>query len=306
MDATPTIDPGHVAYRGADDRDSFLALARQRGPLKRLLSMGPAHDVVAYDIQSPRWQADPLRMAILTDIHAMRPWMPVRALRRYVDEINAMELDIIFILGDFTTPHHTPGVSVDPDKMVRTLTDLQAPLGTHIILGNHDWIDDKLAKEKAYKTSEISQALVEYNMNPIINTSRRVTHNGKDLWIVGLDSQTAKRDGTGEMGRHKPDQAFADVPDESLAILLAHEPDYFVFGDKRPVLQLSGHTHGGQANFFGWRPFTPSEYHQRYAYGHVVEDGQHLVVSGGVGYTHVPLRIAQPPEITLVRMSAEG
>ena len=28
-----------------------------------------------------------------------------------------------------------------------------------------------------------------------------------------------------------------------------------------------------------------------------------LVVSGGLGYTHVPMRIAVPPEITLVRMS---
>ena len=85
-------------------------------------------------------------------------------------------------------------------------------------------------------------------------------------------------------------------------ILLAHEPDYFTIGDMRPSIQLSGHTHGGQANFLGWRPFTPSEHADRYAYGHVIEDGRHLVVSGGLGYTWLPLRIAQPPEITLLRL----
>ncbi len=287
-----------------ETEDDFLRHVRQRGWLSRLVSMTPRADVVVHDITSERWRTEPLTMALLTDFHIMRPWTPIKALQSYVDAVNEMKVDIVFLLGDYTSAHHTPGWREDPDRVADVLASLDAPLGVHAIMGNHDWLDDGLAQTRSYKTSAITQALVRRKINPLINTARRITHAGQDLWIVGLDSQTAPADDEGGVGRHDADQAFAEVPDESLAILLAHEPDYFVFGDKRPVLQLSGHTHGGQANFFGWRPFTPSEYPQRYAYGHVVEDGQHLIVSGGLGYTHLPLRIAQPPEITLVRIGA--
>ena len=86
------------------------------------------------------------------------------------------------------------------------------------------------------------------------------------------------------------------------AILLAHEPDYFACADARAFLQISGHTHGGQANLAGWRPMTPSAHGGRYAWGHVREGGRHLIVSGGIGYSGLPLRFMQPPEITLVKL----
>ena len=51
------------------------------------------------------------------------------------------------------------------------------------------------------------------------------------------------------------DEVIAQLPDDSAAILLAHEPD---FADTSAAtgrfdLQLSGHTHGGQsrAAYFG-------------------------------------------------------
>lgn len=285
--------------------DPFLAHRRRRPTWRSLVTMTPAADIVAHDIRASRWQAAPLRIACLSDIHAMRPWMPLSAVARHVEAVNRMGADIVMLLGDYQSPHMTPGPSEDVGALARVLARLEAPLGVHAILGNHDWIDDPVAKESGFATSEISQALTVEGLRPLVNTSRRVAHEGQDLWIVGMDSQCAAARPDGETGRHDPDQAFGEVPDESLAILLAHEPDYFVFGDRRPVLQLSGHTHGGQANFWGWRPFTPSAYPTRYAYGHVVEDGQHLVVSGGLGYTHIPARIMQPPEITLVRLANE-
>jgi predicted MPP superfamily phosphohydrolase len=47
---------------------------------------------------------------------------------------------------------------------------------------------------------------------------------------------------------------------------------------------------------------TPSAHGGRYAWGHIREGGRHLIVSGGIGYSGVPLRLMQPPEITLVTL----
>ena len=85
---------------------------------------------------------------------------------------------------------------------------------------------------------------------------------------------------------------------------LAHEPDIFPQVPERVSLTLSGHTHGGQVRLLGYSPMVPSQYGNRYAYGHVVEDGRHLVVSGGLGTSILPVRFGVPPEIVLLDVGA--
>jgi predicted MPP superfamily phosphohydrolase len=46
----------------------------------------------------------------------------------------------------------------------------------------------------------------------------------------------------------------------------------------------------------------PSAYGQRYAYGHVVDGDRHLIVSGGLGCSGLPVRFGVPPEIVLVEL----
>ena len=96
------------------------------------------------------------------------------------------------------------------------------------------------------------------------------------------------------------DGTLAKVSDDSPVILLAHEPDIFPRVPPRVALTLSGHTHGGQIRCFGYSPMVPSRFGNRYAYGHVVEDGRHLIVSGGLGCSVLPVRIGVPPEIVMV------
>jgi len=60
---------------------------------------------------------------------------------------------------------------------------------------------------------------------------------------------------------------------------------------------------------FGWSPVVPSEFGNRYAYGHVVEGGRHLIVSGGLGTVSAglaPVRLGVPPEIVVVELGGEA
>jgi uncharacterized protein len=66
-------------------------------------------------------------------------------------------------------------------------------------------------------------------------------------------------------------------------------------------LTIAGHTHGGQVYIpFVGRPIVPSEYGERYAIGHVVEDGRRLFVSPGLGTSIIPVRFLVPPEVSIV------
>ena len=50
----------------------------------------------------------------------------------------------------------------------------------------------------------------------------------------------------------------------------------------------------------------PSNYGDRYAYGHVVEEERHLIVSAGLGTSGYPVRFGVPPEIVLVELGQAG
>jgi hypothetical protein len=86
-------------------------------------------------------------------------------------------------------------------------------------------------------------------------------------------------------------------------ILLAHEPDIFTQVPDRVALTLAGHTHGGQIRVpLLWPHFVPSMYGARFAYGHIVEQGRHMVVSGGLGTSMIPARLGVPPEIVHITL----
>ena len=90
---------------------------------------------------------------------------------------------------------------------------------------------------------------------------------------------------------------MAQVTDMAPLILMAHEPDIFPRVSERVSLTLSGHTHGGQMNFFGWAPVAASRYSRRYLAGHIEEYGNHIIVSRGLGCTGLPIRFGSWPEI---------
>lgn len=265
------------------------------------LTMRSHPRLVRHDIADPRWHLPDLSIAILADLHVCRPWTPLSALRRAVAMVNGIGADLVLLPGDFLADRNLPARAEPAEAILAELHRLSAPLGVAAVLGNHDWWDCPLARRTGFSRNSVAEALAAGPIVHLDNRAVAVAHGGDRFWLVGMDSQRAFRK-RGRPGLHRPDAAFAAVPEGAPAILLAHEPDYFAEGDGRALLQVSGHTHGGQANLLGWRPMTPSSHGGRYAWGHIREGGRHLVVSGGLGYSGLPLRILQPPEITLVTL----
>ncbi len=261
--------------------------------------------LVSHRVADPRWGLADLRIAVLADLHVCAPWTPLAALHRIVATTNALGADLILLAGDFIVDRRMPARAVPAGPIVTALTALRAPLGVAAVLGNHDWHDCPLARATGQARNSVAEALAASPITLLSNAALRLDHGGNAFWLVGTDSQQARKH-LGLPGFHDPDRAFAAVPAGAQAIHLAHEPDCFAAGDPRAFLQISGHTHGGQMNLAGWRPMTPSAHGSRYGWGHVREGGRHLIVSGGIGYSGLPLRLFQPPEITLVTVTGAG
>ena len=236
----------------------------------------------------PRWPAElhGLRVALISDLHAGAPHVDEQRIERLVAGVNPHAPDLVVLLGDFIDPTVRGGRPVAPEAVARRLGALRAPLGVLAVLGNHDWRHD----------------------------GERVAAALRDAGIRVLENEVADLDGLHVAGvadarTRDPDVAgtLRAVPDGAPVLLLSHDPDLFPRVPDRVALTVSGHTHGGQVAIpLVRRRAIPSRFGERYARGHVVEDGRHLYVTAGFGTTGWPVRLLAPPEVVILELRPEA
>jgi uncharacterized protein len=267
--------------------------------------------VTRYDIQPPQWPADfQLRIAAVADLHACDPWMSLAHIQAIVDHTNALNADVIVLLGDYVAGHRQVTRFIPASEWAPVLAGLQAPLGVHAILGNHDWWEDKTVQREGRGSTVARRALEAVGIPVYENDAKRLSKDGRPFWLAGLGDQLAylparrfrpvRRIGVDDLAA-----TLAKVTDDAPVVLLAHEPDIAMRVPERVALQLSGHTHGGQVRLFGWSPVVPSRYGNRLAYGHTRTNCD-VVVSGGLGCSIMPFRLGVPPEIVQVTLGGKA
>lgn len=270
---------------------------------------GYALDLTHYQIAPPNWPANlKLRIAVIADIHACDPWMSAERIAGIVDLANAQKPDITVLLGDYVCTHRYVTGYVAPGAWAEQLARLEAPLGVHAILGNHDWWSAAIPTNPPDNAQSIRRALAGARIPLLENRAVQLALNGQPFWLVGLGDQLAYRL-RGRRARGDDDLAgsLRQVNNSAPVILLAHEPFIFPRVPDRVALTLSGHTHGGQIKIpLIGTPFAPDSPFttKRYVYGVYREGGRHLIVSGGLGTSYAPVRFGVPPEVVMVSVGA--
>jgi uncharacterized protein len=254
--------------------------------------------VTPYALNPPGWPAGrKLTISVIADLHAGGPDMTLPHIRRVIETANALQSDLIVLLGDYKAWYRFKTEPVADPLWAEQLARLSAPLGTWAILGNHDWWHDRVG---------VRSALVQAKIPLLENDAVLLGAEGRKFWLAGLGDQLAHRLGHGKFrGVDDLPGTLAHVKTDDPVLLLVHEPDIFPKVPQRVALTLAGHTHGGQIRVpFIWPHFVPSQYGARFAYGHIVEDDRHMIVSGGLGTSIVPARLGVPPEVVQVTLGA--
>ena len=259
-----------------------------------------------YALKPPRWSDGlKLKVVVLADIHATNPWMDADRVRAICRQANEQAGDIVLLLGDFVNAMIDIGEWVPNADVVDALSELRAPLGIYAVLGNHDYWHDSSFETDPDRLPAIARRLNKSGMPVLVNDALRLEKDGKPFWIAGLGDQLALVYSqlvgpTHEEGMDDLPSTMAKITDDAPVILMAHEPDIFPSVTDRVSLTLSGHTHGGQINIFGWSPILNSKFGKRYRGGQVVEDGRHIIISRGLGCTGAPVRVGVRPEIVVL------
>jgi uncharacterized protein len=223
------------------------------------------------------------RIVQLTDIHARSGVMDRQMLERVAKLANEQQPDLIALTGDYIT--RTPEQA--GEMLQNAFSQLRANDGVVAVMGNH---------ERGYgeDMTPIEVALHAGKAKILNNAVYSIDRQGNKLNIAGVDDVM--------FGLANLPKTIAQLPKTGTNILLAHEPD---FGDtsaasKKFVLQLSGHSHGGQIVL----PFVPRvtpPWGKKYINGLYHIGRMQLYVSPGVGTTGAPKsRFNCRPEISIL------
>lgn len=241
------------------------------------------------DIQSPEWPSKqgPLKAALIADLHTGSLWNGPANTQRVVDAVNAEAPDIILLLGDYVSTTPLSGTFVPPEVTAEVLSGLVAPMGVFAVLGNHDWWLDG---------PRVRRALEQHGIVVLDDDVRIIRTAGGPFALVGIPDDTTR----------SPDvrRTVSAVPDGLPSIVITHDPAVF---DEIPAVGVAatfaGHTHGGQVNLpFVGALVVPGRAPNRWAHGHIEEDGRHMYVSAGVGTSILPIRFNMPPAVEIITL----
>jgi hypothetical protein len=222
------------------------------------------------------------RLAQISDIH-LGTMVKEQHLEEIVDLVNRLEPDTIAITGDF--------VSRTPEKFAQVLTTALSKLKAKdfkiAVLGNHDhWTS----------ADSIRTVLTNSSFLELRNTVLPLRRSLKTLYLAGVDDFLVDQD--------RIEKVLELIPEQSPAILLAHEPDFadISANSRRFGLQISGHTHGGQIQVPILSRFLLPPHGRKYPKGLYQINGMTLYTNRGLGTSWLQIRYRCPPEISVYNL----
>ncbi|RKE17088.1 metallophosphoesterase [Streptomyces sp. TLI_171] len=218
------------------------------------------------------------RIAVVSDIH-LGPILGKAHTRRIVDTINAVQPDLITVVGDLVD-----GTVPELGPAARPLADLRAKDGAYLVTGNHEYFSG---------AAPWVEFVRELGVHPLEND--RVELAWFDLAGVNDIAGTA----TGQGPDYR--RALGDRDRARAAVLMAHQPVTIHDSVRHGVdLQLSGHTHGGQL----WPGNYLAELANPTVAGLERYGDTQLYVTRGAGAWGPPVRVGAPSDITVVTLAS--
>jgi len=228
---------------------------------------------------------DGLRIAHISDLHCSSTTSGAY-LRRCIDRINMLDVDIVALTGDYITYDFQGRYR---EKVVSLLGEIQARQGVFACLGNHDYgVRSTPSRKRAQLLRRMTRGMEAGGVNVLRNEADVVDIDGHRLWFVGL--------GDLWVDDFRPHKAFVDVPMDESAIALVHNPRGVEhLGEFHAAAVMSGHTHGRKTTI---SPLGKKNKDRPYHSGMYEVEGKKLYVNRGLGRVG-RARFNARPEITV-------
>jgi len=219
---------------------------------------------------------DSMKIVMMSDIH-IGEVIGKKLVQKYVAMSNAQNPDMVVMVGDIIDYELRFAEKIHAEE---DFQQLQAPLGTYIVLGNHEYRANRFAKMRWFEKTGAT-LLVDSVVMP-----------DSTFYLVGRDDYINKK--------RLPLQEVMDGVDHSKPIIvLDHEPWTFNEMVMNGVdLALQGHTHNGQY----WPYPLVMKLVYECPYGYYKKGGTQFYVSSGIGIAGPPYRIGTISELVVLHI----
>ena len=251
-----------------------------------------------------------LNIVILSHFH-VGPYKGRHFIQRVVEQVNALEPDLVLLAGDYVY------LESDPTEDLAPLKDLRARYGIFGVLGNHEYGCYRFSPLFRHsgigedRSLSVRRTLERVGVTVLRNEWREVllegrkgseSRKGKEvLYVSGVDDGCTARENLAT--------ALPGLERKAPIILLSHTPDIILDGRSHAAnLIVSGHTHGGQIRvpFIGPVTNLPTQLGRKYDQGlFPVDANATLAITRGIGESSPRARLFAPPEILLLRAKRE-
>ena len=239
---------------------------------------------VPYEIDvDSKTDVSDMNIVMISDVHLGSVGSESR-LSEIVSEINSQKPDIVCIAGDFFDTDY--GEITDPEAAVETMKKIKSTHGVYACLGNHD-----AGKTTSKMQSFFEKANVTLLCDEFVVIDNRLVLAGRldSSPIGGTDGMQRK-----PMNEYFDREQYKDLP----VVVLDHNPKSIDTYGNEADLVLSGHTHKGQ--MFPAGILTDLMYSEDYGCYRKDANSPHLIVTSGIGYWGMPMRVGTQSEIVSV------
>ncbi|MCL2108758.1 MAG: metallophosphoesterase [Oscillospiraceae bacterium] len=225
-------------------------------------------------------EIDGYKIAFITDTHFITP----TKLTNIVEMLNAENLDLMLLGGDYSMSMANNYVA-EMSAQIEILSSVKTADGIFGVDGNHDY------------PRPLFEAMHDFGITPLPNTGMYISDT---FFLAGVQDF------------HRGASVISAIKtsrNSDFVLLISHNPDLSMSQNTVGIdLILSGHTHGGQATFFGlWAPYFTftkrvSAHGQRFRAGFSESaDGVPVFVSRGTG-EYVP-RVFARPQVVIITLA---
>lgn len=261
------------------------------------------YNIVEYELQTAKNIGTAVKFVMLSDMHDTDVTHDHNeGLLKAIDEVSP---DFVILAGDMITCYRS---SRHPDNAFDLMRKLSSRYTVYCGLGNHEQ-RYRLDKDKyPGKYEEFERFVRECGIRLL--SDDHIDLPEKNLTVYGYDlpMDYYKRFAVEKIPDGQMRDVLGSIDERRYNILIAHSPDHFdEYADWGPDLVLSGHLHGGIIVLPGiGGVISPQlELFPKYDFGIYSKHDTTMIVSRGIGWHSIPLRIFNKAEIVSVTVTGK-
>ena len=218
------------------------------------------------------------------------------------NKIEKEKIDVVVITGDFIIRQKR-----DYNPALEFISKIKSD-NIYFVYGNHEMIlKTSELEDFKIKLEKLGVVVLDNKKIELIKGKEKINIYGVSYIFSHIDSKKDLTEQLIEKYKKDYEEKIGIINQEEYNILLSHDPmDFEIYARMGFDLIFSGHLHGGGIRFFGIGVATARKnwFFTRLAAGIHKKYNTQMIVSRGIGNSTRPIRIFDPPEISITTLYA--